>query len=525
VIFSDDFLFLHVPKAGGTSIVRYLMRVLPKPVYLSLPADHRFAIPDGVTRIDGVAHESLEEARVALAHHGRKLEDFPVVVACLRDPYELEVSRYAFLRRDLEHYNFGPQQAVALLGDFELFATVTRPHGVRQLESYLLLEGRTPPNLRVVRLENVAAELGACLRDAGVDPDATPIPHENRSPHEPFRSYYTATAEEAVYDKYRWVFDAGLYPRLDGWNGDPAEPRRDDVGELVEAKLSPLDAADDLARANVWLAAAEIHRHASRLAEQEDALERALAHAARSAADGLAPRIAHELARCRSLPGIGTIDAGIATATSLLELTPDGWERGALELMLSELLAAAGRFDDARRLCGHVRASRPELGLHAAAYAGSVELLAGEVEEAERRFAAGWWNPIGLSADRADCLWRLGREDEVERRAALVEATAPSWDVKAQARWRRLRAKLLARAGDAERAAALAHEALAIVRTSGAPNVEADALVDLAEVLALTRGDAQAADARGAAMQLYERIGNVGAMRRVAELGEAAALA
>src|SRR5919201_3753697 len=112
MIFSDRLLFLHVPKAGGTSITHYLMRILPPPVYYSLPGDHDADVPAGVTRFHGMAHESLEEARVVLAERRRRLDGFSVVLACVRNPYELEVSRYAFLRRDLGRYNCGPQQAL-----------------------------------------------------------------------------------------------------------------------------------------------------------------------------------------------------------------------------------------------------------------------------------------------------------------------------------------------------------------------------------------------------------------------------
>src|SRR5262245_23510957 len=132
MLFSDRLLFLHVPKAGGTSIVRYLLDVLPKPVHYSLPAGHLEGDePEGVTRFHGVAHESLEEARAVLPRWGRRLDEFPMVISCVRNPYALEVSRYAFLRKDLGRVMYGPgtQQALALLDDFELFAVYSRTHG------------------------------------------------------------------------------------------------------------------------------------------------------------------------------------------------------------------------------------------------------------------------------------------------------------------------------------------------------------------------------------------------------------
>ena len=521
MIFSDRLLFLHVPKAGGTSIIHYLMQVLPKPVYYSLPADHVADVPDGVTRFHGVAHESLEEARLVLAQHGRRIEEFPVVVACIRNPYELEVSRYSFLRRDREKYNHGPQQAIAFIGDFELFAMCSRPHGQRRLESYFVLEGTVPPNLHIIRLEDVQSGLTDCLVVAGAELGTAHIPHHNRSKHDPFQSYYTAAAEEAVYEKYKWVFDSGLYPRLDVDGERSSTPRfssSEDVERLVESRLSALSGRrDDFARANVWLAAAEIHRYWLRSAAQDQALERALDHALSLGSDHFTARIANELARCRSLSGLGSVDDGIARCTALHDTTLQTLGSGGRSLVLAELLAGAGRLDEARAVCEEVRAHSPELALSAASCAGSVELLAGNEEAAEQLFGHGWWNPLGLAADRAEALYRRGLRAEVIKLVTFTELTAPADDARAQARWRRMRAKLLANSDHAPAAVGLAREAVAIAQRCEAPNLQADALVDLAEVLGSSGRANESIAALKEALLLYERKGNVASARRTAE--------
>jgi tetratricopeptide (TPR) repeat protein len=87
--------------------------------------------------------------------------------------------------------------------------------------------------------------------------------------------------------------------------------------------------------------------------------------------------------------------------------------------------------------------------------------------------------------------------------------------VRAQARWRRLRAKLLAQAGESERAVELARDAVTLTERCEAPNLQADALVDLAEVLG--RGD-EALAALSEALRLYERKGNLASARQTAEL-------
>src|SRR5204862_3166773 len=50
-------------------------------------------------RIAGTRHENLVQAAQVLAPLGRKLGDFEIVLALIRNPYDLEVSRFRYLRR------------------------------------------------------------------------------------------------------------------------------------------------------------------------------------------------------------------------------------------------------------------------------------------------------------------------------------------------------------------------------------------------------------------------------------------
>ena len=522
MIFSDRILFLHVPKAGGTSIGRYLLDLLPKPVYYSLPAGHEAEIPVGVTRFAGVAHETLEESRLVLESRGRLLQDFPVIVACIRNPYELEVSRYCFLRRDLNGYNHGAQQAVALLGNFELFAAYSRPHGQRPIETYFLLEGAVPPNLRIVRLENIDADLARCLAAAGIDAGgATRVPHLNRSEHDSYRSYYTPAAEDAVYQRYKWVFNAGLYDRLRVEQLEPAIVEDGEVlGRLLGSTLPNLEKSqDEFGLANAWLAAAEIHRHAFRNSAELEALQRSLTHAQRAGSLRLTHRVLVHLAQCFSLSGSQTVEDGIAECRQLLQTQGVGEAR----LLLAELLAAAGRFEDARDMCEQARAKPPAddtaAELLADAAAASVELLAGNAKTAAKLFQHGCpCRPITLTGDYGESLYRLGRYAAAERRADFLEANTPTSDIKAHAQWRRIRAKILARAEKHAEAYELARTAVSMIARCDAPTLHADALVDLAEVLERANRTSETIAVLDEAVRLYDRKGNVVSARNASAL-------
>jgi ATP/maltotriose-dependent transcriptional regulator MalT len=116
---------------------------------------------------------------------------------------------------------------------------------------------------------------------------------------------------------------------------------------------------------------------------------------------------------------------------------------------------------------------------------------------------------VTLAGMLADTLVDLGRDVEAERFSRRSEELADPDDFDAQMRWRRARARVLARRGELEAAERLAREALELVAGTDALNDHADTLLDLAEVLRLAGRGQQAARAVGEAIVLYERKENV----------------
>ncbi len=492
--------------------MQYLLETLAEPLYCTLPPDHVMDLPSRITRVAGTAHESLAEAHLVLQSRGVALEQLPLVLACVRDPYELEVSRYAFLRQDLNSYNHTAQQALALLGSFELFATVSAPHGDQPIESYFLLDGVVPDNLRIIRLENADRELAGALEQAGVDTPELSLPRRNQSSHEAFERYFTPAAEEAVYEKYKWVFDAGLYPRLRlAEQSSPcSSPGPESFLESIRATRGGKDdRRDGLSRTYACLAAAEIHRHWGNLAAEQAELEAAVRHARETDSERLISRTAQASARSWSLSGPRTVSEGIAACRALLEQPVGTLEMTAGRLVLAELLAAEGRFDEARSLLEGRPRRRQGAELAAASAATSVELLAGENLDAERRSrGARPWNTARFVAGRAEALCAVENYSAAEPLISFAERTTAASDVPAQARWRRSRATLLLAEGEAGAALARGTEAVSLAAAFGAPNLHADALVDLATTLSAVGRPADAAPILHQAVGLYERKGN-----------------
>jgi predicted ATPase/class 3 adenylate cyclase len=190
-------------------------------------------------------------------------------------------------------------------------------------------------------------------------------------------------------------------------------------------------------------------------------------------------------------------------------------ERAVLEAM-------RGDFVLARELLAEGRRALDELGMPVwVAVTGQeaffVEMLAGDpaaavatlrqshdtlLEMGERSFRST------IDGLLAQALCELGEDDEAESFSRACEETAAPEDVFSQVLWRSARSTVLSRRGEVDAAEAAAREAVEIAERTDLLNTQADALLDLAQVLsAAWRGDESRAAAAGAA-RLYERKGN-----------------
>jgi ATP/maltotriose-dependent transcriptional regulator MalT len=195
-----------------------------------------------------------------------------------------------------------------------------------------------------------------------------------------------------------------------------------------------------------------------------------------------------------------------------------------------------GDFAEARRLYSEARAIYDELGLSSlramrSLVPASIEMLAGNPDAAERELRWGYDTlaTMGergirstLAAFLAEVLYAQGRLDEAEDLSRVSEEAAAEDDLVTQTIWRTARAKVLARRGDVETAERLADEAKALAEGTDFPDLQATALLALAEVLRASGETTEAEPLIEAARATYRRKGNVVAADRTAQVLAAA---
>jgi len=189
---------------------------------------------------------------------------------------------------------------------------------------------------------------------------------------------------------------------------------------------------------------------------------------------------------------------------------------------LASLNAIVGRFAVARELLATSNAVYADLGftlqVASSDHAAVVEVLAGNPAAAETSMRAAYraLEEMGERSFRSTMAATLGlvileqgRDEEAEALAEVSARLGAAGDLLTQIRWRRVRARVLARRAEIQGAEALAREALAIAGATDFVNERADALIDLSHVLEASRRRDEAVSAASGALDLYEAKGNV----------------
>ena len=280
-----------------------------------------------------------------------------------------------------------------------------------------------------------------------------------------------------------------------------------------------------------------VHSTANHYGSAAAAAERVIGHA-QAAGDGRLERRGAVGYALTALYGPTPVEDVIERTEQLVaSASGDRRTEGKLRRTLAVLYAMRGDFDQARTTYAHAQALVEELGGYVAA-SGSleysqIEILAGDLGAAEAALRRDYQaldamgeryilSSVGGLLGRV--LYEQGRFDEADELSRTVENLASAEDIDAQALWRGVRAKVLARRGEVKEAIKLAHDMLNLRRQADSPDLEAEALADLAEVQRLS-GDPAWQTTLAEAIDGYRRKGDVASVRRLAEHDDAGALA
>ena len=303
-----------------------------------------------------------------------------------------------------------------------------------------------------------------------------------------------------------------------------------DVASRAIAELESL--GDDLGLAKAWRLASEVHLVACRWRARSEALERALMHARR------VPEARQETTMLMLLLsqalhyGPTPVDEAIEQCRVFIAEADD---RPALEagigITLASLLAMQGAFDEARERYRDSVALQEELGLRLRRATrtldgAQIEILAGDLEAAERELRLGCsmleeMHESGvravIAAHLAAVLCEQGKDEEAGSVLEIAARIAEEDDLASQVVQCTTRARLLVRAGDAERAEPAAAKAVELAEPTDFPALQADAYVALATVRAYAGADDEARRLLERAHAVHDDKGNVVAAARLAE--------
>jgi class 3 adenylate cyclase/tetratricopeptide (TPR) repeat protein len=285
---------------------------------------------------------------------------------------------------------------------------------------------------------------------------------------------------------------------------------------------------DEQGLARAWQLMAETFWVRCQVAASEAAQLRAIEHA-RLAGDHREEARNWGILAGSAIYGPLPVDHGIRRCEEVLaRFGDDPSVRARTTRALACLWAMRGEFGRARELIQAARAMFVDLGqayalASSAESSGLVEMLAGDLAAAESELRRGVELLEGmgeraylstLGAMLADVLELAGKDDEAGRFARTSEEASDPDDIDSQARWRAVKAKLLAKQGHWEPAEVLGREAVHLAAPTDVLNLHGHCYLALGAVLQASGRQTEAGEVFAAAVRAFDRKGNLAAAGR-----------
>ena len=306
---------------------------------------------------------------------------------------------------------------------------------------------------------------------------------------------------------------------------DDSTAQQEQVGQAAVAVFA--EAGDDEGLARAWMMIGLARFAEGRTADAELAWKQALPPAGRTA-----PELAEEAAMwlaSYSVYGPTPISEVAARLDGMgAAVAGKPYREGILLRGRAFVAATRAEFATAYRLLGRSREIFADLGLdfvravvsqttyEVALRDSRLAAVVPELQADDRALAdmGDRWSRSTTAAMLSHALCDAGRFSEAQRSAAVARALTSAGDVLSQVLWRSATAKILANGGRDQEAQLLAEQAVALAAPSDWLCIQADALLDQAEVLSMAGRDSDGALAVERAVRLYTRKGDIASVAR-----------
>mgnify|MGYP000527515915 FL=1 len=133
----------------------------------------------------------------------------------VRNPIDLEFSYYKHLKkpsvikRKSKSEN-GKKALEFAQKSFNEFALSPITHFDGELKDYFLLDGQELPNLKVVKFENLAADIKDTVKNFSIEKEIE-FPHKNQNKEGEEMENLSDLAVQNIKNKYGYIYEKGFY--------------------------------------------------------------------------------------------------------------------------------------------------------------------------------------------------------------------------------------------------------------------------------------------------------------------------
>jgi len=213
MLWNGEFAYIYMPRTASRSLCVHFVQNWKGPVFGTASQGHVNEIVKSVTKPNfvsvGRGHENLVQAKLILSKFGRTFTQFKKIIFVVRNPYDLVLSNYYFLKQSYPTNKNNKNCIIANESNFEEFCLRFSHPDVR---NWFMLDGTVLGNMQIIRYEHLKDDLSLVEEFSSLNIDS--ISHYNKIPrNEDMSAVLTVKAESIIYEAYQHLFAFGQYRR------------------------------------------------------------------------------------------------------------------------------------------------------------------------------------------------------------------------------------------------------------------------------------------------------------------------